>query len=70
MRVFVRGLLYVCRQVCVCVLACLCVRYCSTCAIYVWLMRCARACACKDVSGGGGGGVCSAQHFAVLLLAC
>ena len=62
-------LLYVCRQVCVCVLACLCVRYCSTCAIHVWLMRCARACACKDVTGGGGG-VCSAQHFAALLLAC
>ena len=61
-------LLYVCRQVCIWVLACLCVRYCSTCAIYVWLMRCARACACNDVSGGGG--VCSAQHFAVLLLAC
>ena len=29
-------------------------------------MRCARTCACKDVSGGGG--VCSAQHFAALLL--
>ena len=50
-------------------LACLCVRYCSTCAIYVWLMRCVRARACKDVLGGGGvTAVCSAQHFAVLLL--
>ena len=52
--VFVQ-LLYVCGKECVCVLACLCARYCSTCAIYVWLIRCARACACKDVSGGGGG---------------
>ena len=46
-------------------------RYCSTCTIYVWLMRCARACACKDVSAGGGVTVvCSAQRFAVLLRAC
>ena len=52
-------------------LACLYARYCSTCAIYVWLIRCARACACKDVSEGGEVTVvCSAQHFAVLLLAC
>ena len=52
-------------------LACLCARYYSTCAIYVWLIRCVRACACKDVSGGGGGMtvVCSPQHVAVLLLA-
>ena len=35
-------------------------------------MRCARACACKDVSGGVGEVtvVCSAKHFAVLLLVC
>ena len=70
MRVCLCVVMYVCGQVCVCVLAFLCVRLCSTYAIYVWLMRCARACACKDVSGGGEVTVvCDAQHFAVCVAA-
>ena len=58
-----------------CVFACLRVCVCATAepVLYMHGPCDVRACACKDVSGGGGGGVtvvCSAQNFAVLLLAC
>ena len=47
----------VCVRAGVCLRACVsvCALLLNLCYIYVWLMRCARACACKDVSGEGGG---------------